>query len=121
VSLLATEPLEVERPGTMGDDALNPDQFRAILQRHTEAGAFVSLVAFPVLPKEALAELKGRKCIVVGNAGPELRRHLQEGVVQAALFPRVQPLATGLRPRTSQEWFNLTYEVLTPEALGSRP
>ncbi len=121
MTLLATEPIEVERPGTMGDDGLNQDQFLSILQRHAKANLFVSLVGFPPLPKEALAEIKGRKFIVIGNAGAELRRHLQNGVVQVAIVPRVQSTGIASKPRTPQEWFNLTHEIITPETLGVRP
>ncbi len=121
MTLLAAEPLEIERPGTMGDDGLNQDQFLAILKRHATADAFVSLVGFPPLPKEALEEIKGRKFIVIGNAGAELRRRLQEGVVQVGIIPRVQSTGTTAKPRTSQEWFNLTHEIVTPENVGPRP
>ena len=121
MSLLAAEPMEIERPGTMGDDGLNQDQFRSIFQRHARAGLFVSLVGFPSLSNEALAEMKGQKIIVVGNAGAELRRRLQEGVVQVAIVPRVQPSVAVTKPRTSVEWFNLIYEIITPETVGARP
>lgn len=121
MSLLATEKMETTAPGTMGTGGLNAGQFRAIIQRHATAAAFVSMVGFPNLPPEALEEMKGWKFIVVGDGGPELKALLEGGVVQVALIPRIKPVTATQPPATPREWFNRAYEIVTPANASNLP
>ena len=121
VSLLATESIETERPGTMGAAGLDPEQFRQFVQRHAGADAFVSLAGFPEFSKEAVAELTGKKFVVLGNAGPHLKAMLLAGTVQVAILPRTRPVTDGKKPGTAREWFNFTHEVITPANASALP
>lgn len=121
MSLLATESIEMERPGTMGAGGMDPDQFRQIVQRHAGADVFVSLAGFPEFPKAGLASLSGKKFVVVGTAGPHLKAMLLGGTVQAAILPRTRPVTDGKKPGTAREWFNFTYEVVTPATASALP
>lgn len=121
MSLAATESMETERPGTMGAGGLDPEQFRQIIQRHAGTDGFVSLAGFPEFPKDALPALRGRKFVVVGSAGPQLKALLLGGVVQVAIIPRTRPPADGKKPVTAREWFNSAYEVITPANANALP
>lgn len=121
MSLLATESLETERPGTMGAGGLDPDQFRQLLQRHATADGFVSLAGFPEFAKEALPALQGRKFVVVSSPGPQLKALLQAGVVQVAIIPRMNPPTGGKKPGTAREWFSFAHETITPANAGTLP
>ena len=121
LSLSATESIEVERPGTMGAGGMDPGEFQQLVQRHADASGFVSLADFPELPKETLATLKGKKFIVLGNANPNLKSLLTDGVVQAALVPRLRPAASDKKPGSAREWFSASYEVVTPANASTLP
>ena len=121
MSLVASEKMETTAPGTMGVGGLNAGQFRTIVQRHATADGFVSMVGFPNLPPEALEEMKGRKFIIVGDGGPELKALLEGGVVQVALIPRPKPATATQPPATPREWFNRAYEVVTPASASNLP
>lgn len=121
VSVLATESIEMERPGTMGAGGLDPEQFRQIIQRHAGVDAFVSLAGFPEFPKQELGSLGGKKFVVVGTPGPHLKAMLLGGIVQAAIVPRTRPAPDGKKPGTAREWFNFTYEVITPVNASTLP
>lgn len=121
LSLIATESIEMERPGTMGAGGMDPEQFREIVQRHAGADAFVTLAGFPEFPKAALASMTGKKFVVVGSAGPQLKALLTSGTVQVAILPRTRPAADGKKPSTAREWFNFTYEVVTPATAAALP
>lgn len=121
MSLAATESLETERPGTMGAGGLDPEQFRQLVQRHAGADAFVSLAGFPEFSKDAIQALQGRKFVVVGSAGAQLKSLLLGGVVQVAIMPRLNPSPDKKPPVTAREWFNSAYEVVTSVSAGAMP
>lgn len=121
LSLAATESLETERPGTMGGGGLDPEQFRQLIQRHAGAEGFVSLAGLPEFPKDAPLVLPGKKLLVVGSPGSQLKALLLGGVVQVAIIPRMNPPAAGTKPRTAREWFNSAYEVVTPASATALP
>ncbi len=121
LSLLATESIEMERPGTMGAGGLDPEQFRQIVQRHAGADGFVTFAGFPEFPKDQLAGLGGKKFVVIGSAGPHLKAMLLGGTVQVVILPRTRPATDGKKPRTAREWFNFTYEVVTSTTVGGLP
>lgn len=121
VSLLATESIEMERPGTMGAGGLDPEQFSQIVQRHTGADVFVSLAGFPEYPKTGLAALGGKKFVVLGTATSHLKSVLLGGTVQVAIVPRTRPAPDGTKPGTAREWFNFTYEVITSANASALP
>lgn len=121
MSLVATEFMEMERPGTMGAGGLDPEPFRQFVHQHAGADAFVTLAGFPEFPKEGLAGLAGKKFVVVGSASPHLKAMLLGGTVQVAILPRSRPATDGKKPRTAREWFNFTYEVVTPATAAALP
>lgn len=122
LSLVATESLETERPGTMGAGGLDAGEFRQLIERHAGADAFVSLAGVPEMPKDALTAWQGKKFIVVGHTGPQLKALLLAGLVQVAILPRTSPAAPGVKaPGTAREWFNATFETFTPANAATLP
>jgi len=121
LTLAATESLETERPGTMGGGGLDPEQFRQLLQRHAGADGFVSLAGLPEFPKDAPLALPGKKLLVVGSPGPQLKALLLGGVVQVAIIPRMTPPTAGTKPRTAREWFDSAHEIVTPASATALP
>ena len=65
--------------------------------------------------------LQGRKFVVVGSAGAQLKTLLLGGVVQVAIMPRVYPSPAKKPPVTAREWFNSAYEVVTSANAGAMP
>ena len=121
MSLLATEFIELERAGTMGAAGLDPQPFRQFVQQHAGADVFVTLAGFPEFPKESLAGLAGKKFVVLGSTAPHLKAMLVGNTVQVAILPRTRPSTDGKKPRTAREWFNSSYEVVTPATAGALP
>ena len=121
VSLLATESIETERPGTMGAGGLDPAEFQAILTRAAGAKVVVSLAGLPEFPADAPLTAAGRKIVVVGSGTPQLKALLAAEVVQVAIMPRVKPAAPTEQPKTAREWFRHRYEIITPANVGSLP
>ena len=121
LSLLATESVETERPGTMGAGGLDPAEFQAILTRAAGAKVVVSLAGFPEFPADAPLVAEGRKIVVVGSGSPQLKALLSAEVVQVVIVPRLKPATTTEKPQTAREWFKLRYEVFTPANVGALP
>ena len=122
MTLLATEIIETERPGTMGAGGMDPEQFLQFVQRHADARAIVSLAGLPDFPDASLAKFADKKLVIVGTVSPRLKSLLIDGVVQAAIIPRLRPVAADTKPpRTASEWFARTYEVIVPATAGSLP
>ena len=121
VSLLATESVETERPGTMGAGGLDPAEFQAILTRAAGAKVVVSLAGFPEFPMDAPPVAAGRKIVVVASGSPQLKALLLAEVVQVVIAPRVKPATTTEKPQTAREWFKQSYEIITPANVGALP
>ena len=121
LTILATETMEMERPGTMGEGALDVEQFRQFLQKYNQAEGIISLTGLPLLSKEAMAGLHGRKLMAVTNPGGQLKTLLQSGTLNVAIIPRRKPVDGGRKPANAREWFAFTYEVLTPAQADSLP
>lgn len=121
LSLLATESVETERPGTMGAGGLDPAEFQAILTRAAGAKVVASLAGFPEFPADAPLVAEGRKIVVVGSGSPQLKALLSAEVVQVVIVPRLKPATTTEKPQTAREWFKLRYEVFTPANVGALP
>lgn len=86
------------------------------------ARAFVLLAGLPDFPEAALAKFADKKLVIVGTVSPRLKTLLLDGVVQAAIVPRVRPVAADAKPpRTASEWFARTYEVILPATAGGLP
>lgn len=121
VTLLPVEWLETERPGTMGAGGVDAGEFLGIIRRHGEAKVVVTLTGFPELSADALAELRGKKFVMTGTRGAQLKRLLETDVVQVAIVPRVNPVATTDRPKSAREWFRRSYEVVTAANANALP
>lgn len=121
VSLLATESVETERPGTMGAGGLDPAEFQAILTRAAGAKVVASLAGFPEFPADKPLVAEGKKIVVVGSGTPQLKALLSAEVVQVAIVPRVKPAANSDKPKTAREWFKHSYEIITPANVGALP
>lgn len=93
------------------------DQFTAVRAKHPDAAALVLFVPFPVLPvAEQTAIKNGQQLMVVASAVvPGYRTLVVSGVIRLALVPKPAgtPAPPGT-PRTTREWFDRDYMLVTP-------
>ena len=101
-----------------------PDQFAAVRTKHPDAAALVLFVPFPVLPAAEQSAIKsGRQLMVVASAVvPGYRQLVSSGVIRLALVPKPAgtPAPPGT-PRSTREWFDRDYMVVTPETAELLP
>ncbi|MBI3657443.1 MAG: hypothetical protein HY232_13595 [Acidobacteria bacterium] len=98
---------------------LLPSQLVNIVQSHPKADAFVIFGGFPPLTAEEFNGLKqgGSKWIVVSDYEPHYKGLMQAQIIGLAIVPRLgSSQKSGEEPKTSREWFDREYIVVTPES-----
>lgn len=118
LSVVATERI---RPGETSWPAATLFQ---ILRQYPTADAVVSFVGPPVVEQRDLPKLRARraKLVVVGGVLEFNRRLFEQKVVDLAITERLQPPTSHPgEPRTARDWFDRTFQVLTPATASSLP
>jgi len=60
--------------------------------------------------------------VAVCGYGPTLRRWLESKALAIAVVPRIGELPAGTpAPKTTREWFQREFEIITPESVGRMP
>ena len=93
------------------------EDFSRMLKSHPKIDGIVLFANFPPTADQELSLLRdsGTKVVAVSTYGPGLKRLLETKVVQVAIVPRTDPLAATSQPRSLREWFDQTYELITPD------
>ena len=64
----------------------------------------------------------GPRLLVLSRCRDELDRLFQSGLLQVAVVPKTQlPPPDAKKPKTPHGWFDLYYEVITPQTIGMKP
>jgi hypothetical protein len=102
--------------------------FFSLLEKYPGISAVVSFVGTPVVKQEDLSKFTETtpKLLVFApfafSAGLNIKQLLTENVVQVAIVNRFEALEHPEKePSTPEEWFNISYQVVTPEKAEALP
>ncbi|HUJ08614.1 MAG TPA: hypothetical protein VL171_01180 [Verrucomicrobiae bacterium] len=101
--------------------AWTAENYRSVLESHSQATALISFVGSPQLTDDNIRALPSPrpKLIVVRLAKLETARPLlQQGVVDAAVLPQTDAPSIGHPPKTAREWFDKYYIFATPTTVA---
>jgi hypothetical protein len=125
VTLIAIERVRIHPPslGRVGEFML-PDQLTRVIEKHPRVDAIVSLVGLSPLTDQETRMLKqnATKLVVASGYDGTYKQLLQTRVLQLAIIPRSEnPPETAAKPRTTRDWFDRDYEIVTPNTAASLP
>ena len=123
LKLAATE--WIPRPAGMMDlGGVSLDQLLGVIDRNADATVFVIFAGLPPYSQPLLDKLAARslKMVAVCGYGPEVRRWLDAKALAMAIVPRFEDVpANTPPPKTTREWFQREFEIVTPETVGRLP
>lgn len=101
------------RPGA----GLSAKRFLKIVRKNPSVDAIVSFVGSPELTDQELAQMKTAPKFIAETHSPEkLVKLLDKKILLSAIVPRYEFPAPGPRkPKTSREWFDRYFQILSPE------
>jgi hypothetical protein len=115
----------IPRPaGPMDLGGVSLDQLLAVIQKQADANAFVIFAGLPPYSQPLLDQLSARslKMIVVCGYGPEVRRWLEAKALAMAIVPRFDDVpANAPPPKTTRDWFQREFEIVTPDTVARLP
>ena len=126
VTIAATEIVEFD-PSEPEVSACPSAAFKAILERHADAGAIVFFIDLPDWSKVAglIPQPVGPKIIAVDNMGephkPRYGGYFTSGFLAVLIGARSAPAAALAQPKTPREWFDQHYQVYTPQNFETLP
>ena len=124
LKLAQTEWVPRPPPGTMDMGAMPPEQVLAAIEKHPGAKALVVFAGLPPCSQPLVDKLaaSSMKLVAVCGYGPIARRWLESKALAIAVVPRIRDLPDGTpAPKTTREWFDREYEIVTPETVGQLP
>jgi len=94
---------------------LSGRRYVRIVNKNPDADAFVSFVGAPALAADELKELKTiPRLLAEVRAADKLRQPLEQKVLTVAVVQRFEfPSPVKGTPRTSQEWFDQRFQIIT--------
>ena len=122
--LAAVEWLPRPPRGQMDTGGVNEEQLVALVDQHPKATAFLIFAGLPPFSPETMQKFAGRslKLVVVCGYSANLKRLLESKTVALAVVPRFSDLPAGTpAAKTSKDWFDQEFEILTPETVGRAP
>jgi hypothetical protein len=112
-------------PGAMMDlGAVTQEQFLAATEKHPGAKAVVVFAGLPPWSQALKDKLSARsqRLVAVCGYGPNVHRWLESKALAIAVVPRLSELPAGTpEPKTTREWFQREFELITPETVGRLP
>jgi hypothetical protein len=127
ITIAAVESLSFNPPeAMMGPFVLNGEKYRALIGKHANVDAFVSLVGAPVMTDAEMRQLpeKMPRCVVFGGGGPgmQFKDLFRYDIIQVAVVGRFTPTdANAPKPRTDEEWCKRYFQVITAATAPSLP
>lgn len=101
------------------------EEYLDLLARYPGVDAVVSFASFPELDDRHISNLpqkSPRLLVVVPRPYPEVKQLLQRGVIQKAVIQRFTPKPFPTADaKTARQWFDLQWQVFTPETAASLP
>ena len=123
ITITATE--TAPAPGLMlsGVEPLPAAKFIELVQKHATDDAVVSFMGVPRLSAEQIAQLPNPrpKLIAAMTFNPPSKALFAQGILQLAVIPRLQPGDAAAQPKTTAEWFDSAFQLITPETAGALP
>jgi hypothetical protein len=116
VKIEKTYHLETEGKAKYGTGSgLSGRRYVRIVNKNTDADAFVSFVGVPDLADTELNELKKKPKLVAETRSVEkLAKAFQQQIVQVAIASRFNfPAPVEGKPRSSRQWFDKYFEIVT--------
>lgn len=126
LTIVATPTVVPESSLVRRESGLTGRQFLDLLRQYPDVDAIVSLAGAPGLTDEQWQALpkKMPKVVVVMalTFRAELKPLFEENVVQVAITPRFNGPPAGARaPESPREWFDYSFQVVTPATAASLP
>lgn len=90
-----------------------------VLRSHPDAKAYVLFGALPSMNSEEMNALKEKasQWVVLSDYEPHYKILLKSGVIGLVIAPRSGPVGNHAKePKTTREWFEQEYEVITPDS-----
>jgi hypothetical protein len=101
---------------------LSGRRYVRIVNKNLDTDAFVSFVGAPTLSSEELQQLQKRpKFIAESRSAEKLQAHGKQSADLAVVSRFTFPAPVEGKPRTSRQWFDKYFEIITPQKLASRP
>ena len=99
------------------------DTFTDILRRHASCAAIVSFCGSPQLKPDDIRQLPARlpKVITFSVDDINLKNLFKEDIVQLAVVPSPKQTEGTPEPRTSQEWFDRSFRIITSRTVEPLP
>lgn len=116
IALQKTYKLETDdKPKYSFGSGLSGRRFVRIVNKTPGADLYVSFLGAPALSTNELAELKTTpKLIAEARAADKLKKPFEQKILQTAIVSRFQfPNPVQGTPRTSQEWFDQRWQIVT--------
>jgi len=99
--------------------------YNAIVEKHSEVDAFISLVGMPMQQMDAPNRLSesAPPLIIAQSMGMMMgvADYLRAGTVTMAIMPRIDVSVEEEEPKTHREWFDRYFQVVTAEDADSIP
>ena len=117
-------PLETDdKPKYSFGSGLSGRRYVRIVNKNLEADAFVSFVGAPALAPDELKELKKLPPLLAeARSADKLKKPFDQKVLTAAVVQRFQfPTPVKGTPRTSQEWFDQRFQIITATNASNLP
>jgi hypothetical protein len=124
LKLAAAELVPRAAGGMMDLGAVTQEQLLVAVEKNPEANAVVVFAGLPPCSQPLVDRLSARslKLVAVCGYGPTVRRWLESKVLAIAVVPRIGDLPAGTpAPRTTRDWFQREFEIITPETIGRLP
>ena len=124
LKLAAAEVVPRATGGMMDVGAVTDEQLLTAMEKNPEANALVVFAGLPPCTQPLVDRLSSRslKLVAVCGYGPTARRWLESKALAIAVVPRIGDLPAGTAaPKTTREWFQREFEIITPETVGRLP
>ena len=124
LKLAATEWVPRPGMGMMDLGAVTLDQLLAVMEKNPDANVLVIFAGLPPYSQPLVDKLTARslKLVAVCGYGPNVRRWLESQALATAVVPRLEDIPSGApTPKTTREWFEREFQIITPETVGRLP
>ena len=126
ITIRAVETVGYSPGGMPLPPMLSGQKYRDLINGYSGIGAIVSFAGPPELTGAEMRQLPGKLplCLVYGSGSAQLdlKQLFGKDIVQAVVVGRLTPPdPKAARPKSTEDWFNRYYQLVTPATVGSPP
>jgi hypothetical protein len=125
VQIIATEAIKpnLAAPMLSGLEPLPAPKFLELVSKYASADALVSFVGMPRLTAEQIAGLPAQRPKVVAAVtyNPPMKIMFEQRVLYLAIVSQAAAVSAAKPLRSSAEWFEANYQLITPETATALP